>query len=47
MRFFLTRDTREQVKKATEMHPKMTAEAERMLAKLRVDNYYFIYSNVQ
>nr|XP_022293000.1 golgin subfamily A member 5-like isoform X1 [Crassostrea virginica]XP_022293010.1 golgin subfamily A member 5-like isoform X1 [Crassostrea virginica]XP_022293019.1 golgin subfamily A member 5-like isoform X1 [Crassostrea virginica] len=26
---------REQVKKATEMHPKMTAEAERMLAKLR------------
>ncbi|XP_062573134.1 ELKS/Rab6-interacting/CAST family member 1-like [Saccostrea cucullata] len=26
---------REQLKKATEMHPKMTAEAERMLAKLR------------
>jgi len=26
---------REQAKKATEMHPKMTAEAERMLAKLR------------
>ncbi|XP_067928478.1 myosin heavy chain, clone 203-like isoform X1 [Watersipora subatra] len=27
---------REQAKKATEMHPKMTAEAERMLTKLRV-----------
>ena len=26
---------REQAKKATEMHPKMTAEAERMLSKLR------------
>ena len=27
---------REQAKKATDMHPKMTAEAERMLYKLRV-----------
>lgn len=27
---------REQAKKATEMHPQMTAEAERMLTKLRV-----------
>lgn len=34
--FTLTRFTREQAKKATDMHPKMSAEAERMLAKLRV-----------
>lgn len=27
---------REQAKKATDMHPQMTAEAERMLKKLRV-----------
>ena len=27
---------REQAKKATEMHPQMAAEAERMLSKLRV-----------
>lgn len=44
---FLTCDTREQVKKATEMHPKMTAEAERMLAKLRVGHSCFIYSTVE
>lgn len=30
---------REQAKKATEMHPQMTAEAERMLGKLRVITY--------
>lgn len=31
---------REQAKKATEMHPKMTAEAERMLYRLRVRGLY-------
>lgn len=30
---------REQAKKATEMHPQMTAEAERMLSKLRVSGH--------
>ncbi len=35
--FFLTLSVRrEQAKKATDMHPTMTAEAERMLHKLRV-----------
>lgn len=35
------------MKKATEMHPKMTAEAERMLAKLRVGHFCIIYSIVE
>ena len=30
--------TRDQARKATDMHPTMTAEAERMLAKLRVSS---------
>lgn len=30
--------TREQARRATEMHPQMTAEAEKMLNKLRVSN---------
>ncbi|CAC5384912.1 unnamed protein product [Mytilus coruscus] len=33
--YLLNLITRDQAKKATEMHPKMTAEAERMLTKLR------------
>lgn len=39
--FFLNLTTRDQAKKATEMHPKMTAEAERMLTKLRVSTFTF------
>ena len=35
---------REQARKATEMHPVMTAEAERMLAKLRV--CVLLYSHI-
>ena len=34
--------TREQARRATEMHPQMTAEAEKMLNKLRVFNLHFV-----